>query len=143
MKLSLRHRSAGFTLLEIMLVVMIIAVLAGSAIYFMGDSFGVAQRTRVNADVKTIKTQLMVYEATNGFPPTTEQGLKALIAKPESSPKPRSWQKLMEQVPIDPYGMEYHYVQPGVHNAGSYDLFSSGKDRIVGTPDDMGNWESQ
>ena len=49
----------------------------------------------------------------------------------------------MDRLPIDPYGMEYHYVQPGVHNPDNYDLFSSGPDRIAGTPDDQGNWESQ
>ncbi len=140
---SLYRRDAGFTLLEIMLVVMIIAVLAGSAIYFMGDNLGVAQRTRIDADLKSIKTQLMVYQAGNGFPPTTEQGLKALTIKPDSLPKPRSWQKLMESVPLDPYGNEYQYASPGVHNPDSYDLFSAGKDRKPGTADDFGNWESQ
>ncbi len=143
MKRTLHLRNAGFTLLEIMLVVMIIAVLAGSAIYFMGDNLGVAQKVRIDADIKSIKTQLMVYQASNGFPPTTEQGLKALTIKPESSPKPRSWQKLMDQVPLDPYGNEYQYISPGIHNPDTYDLFSAGKDRKPGTPDDMGNWESQ
>lgn len=143
MKRSIRHRSAGFTLLEIMLVVMIIAVLAGSAIYFMGDNLGVAQKTRIDADIKSIKTQLMVYQATNGFTPTTEQGLKALAVKPESSPKPRSWQRLMDSVPLDPYGNEYQYASPGIHNPDGYDIFSAGKDRIPGTPDDFGNWEAK
>ena len=143
MKRSLHLRSAGFTLLEIMLVVMIIAVLAGSAIFFMGDNLGVAQKVRVEADFRTIKTQLTTYQGLNGFLPTTEQGLKALMTKPESSPKPRSWQKLMEQVPLDPYGYEYQYVSPGVHNPDSYDIFSAGRDRKPGTPDDIGNWESQ
>ncbi|MEO7319088.1 MAG: type II secretion system major pseudopilin GspG [Chthoniobacteraceae bacterium] len=143
MKRPLHLGSAGFTLLEIMLVVMIIAVLAGSAIFFMGDNLGVAQKVRVEADFRTIKTQLTTYQGLNGFLPTTEQGLKALTTKPESSPKPRSWQKLMEQVPLDPYGYEYQYVSPGVHNPDSYDIFSAGRDRKPGTPDDIGNWESQ
>ena len=143
MKRPLPLRSAGFTLLEIMLVVMIIAVLAGSAIFFMGDNLGVAQKVRVDADIKLMKVQMTTYQGLNGFLPTTEQGLKALTIKPESSPKPRAWQKLMEQVPLDPYGNEYQYVSPGVHNPDSYDLFSAGKDRKPGTPDDMGNWESQ
>jgi general secretion pathway protein G len=143
MKRSLHLRSAGFTLLEIMLVVMIIALLAGSAIYMMGGNLEVANNVRIKGDMQTLSTPLMVYRSSNGFLPTTEQGLKALVSKPESSPKPRNWQKLMDSVPVDPYGMEYNYVQPGIHNPDSYDLFSAGKDRIAGTPDDKGNWESQ
>lgn len=143
MKISRRFRSAGFTLLEIMLVVMIIALLAGSAIYMMGGNLEVANNVRIKGDMQSMATPLMVYRSSNGFLPTTEQGLKSMVTKPESSPKPRNWQKLMDSVPIDPYGMEYNYVQPGVHNPDSYDLFSAGKDRIAGTPDDKGNWESQ
>ena len=143
MKRSLHFRSAGFTLLEIMLVVMIIALLAGSAIYMMGGNLEVANNVRIKGDMQSLGTPLMVYRSSNGFLPTTEQGLKALVSKPESSPKPRNWQKLMDSVPIDPYGMEYNYVQPGVHNPDNYDLFSAGKDRVAGTPDDKGNWESQ
>ena len=143
MKRSLHFRSAGFTLLEIMLVVMIIALLAGSAIYMMKGNLDVANDVRVRGDIQSMGTPLMVYRSSNGFLPTTEQGLKALVSKPESSPKPRNWQKLMDKIPIDPYGMEYNYSQPGMHNPDSYDLFSAGLDRIVGTADDKGNWESQ
>ncbi len=143
MKSSRRLRSAGFTLLEIMLVVMIIALLAGSAIYMMGGNLQVANNVRIKGDIQSLGTPLMVYRSSNGFLPTTEQGLKALVTKPESSPKPRNWQKLMDSVPLDPYGMEYGYVQPGIHNPDNFDLFSSGPDRIAGTPDDKGNWESQ
>lgn len=143
MKRSLHLRSSGFTLLEIMLVVMIIALLAGSAIYMMKGNLDVANDVRVRGDIQSLGTPLMVYRSSNGFLPTTEQGLKALVSKPESSPKPRNWQKLMDKIPIDPYGMEYNYTQPGVHNPDSYDLFSAGLDRIAGTADDKGNWESQ
>ena len=143
MKRSLRLRSAGFTLLEIMLVVMIIALLAGSAIYMMKGNLNVANNVRIDGDVQSFGTQLMVYRSSNGFLPTTEQSLRALVTKPESSPKPRNWVKLLDKLPIDPYGMEYHYVQPGVHNADNYDIFSSGPDRIAGTPDDRGNWDAQ
>ena len=143
MKRSLHLRAAGFTLLEIMLVVMIIALLAGAAIYKMKGTLNVANNVRVDGDIQSFGTQLMVYRSSNGFYPTTEQGLKALTTKPESSPKPRNWVKLLDQALIDPYGMEYHYVQPGTHNADSYDIFSSGSDRIANTPDDRGNWEAQ
>ena len=141
MKRSLHLRSAGFTLLEIMLVVMIIALLAGSAIYMMGGNIGVAKDGRVDTDIQTLKTQLMVYEASVGHAPSTEEGLKALMTPP--SPKPRNWKKLMDKMVLDPYGREYHYAQPGAHNPDSFDLFSAGKDGIVGTADDRGNWDSQ
>ncbi len=143
MKRSLHLRSAGFTLLEIMLVVMIIALLAGSAIYFMGDNIGVAQDTRTDADINAIATQLLVYQSLNGFLPTTEQGLKALVTKSDTEPKPRSWKKLMDQVPQDAFKNDYQYVQPGVHNPNGYDLFSAGRDRRPGTADDKGNWKTE
>ncbi len=143
MKRALRLRSAGFTLLEIMLVVMIIAILAGTAIHFMGGNIGVAKMVAIKTDFDAIKSVLTTYETLGGSAPTTQQGLKALVTKPEGAPKPRNWQKLMDKVPVDPYGNEYQYVNPGVHNPGSYDLFSPGQDHLPGTPDDIGNWESQ
>jgi general secretion pathway protein G len=130
-----------FTLLEIMLVVMIIALLAGSAIYYMGPSCPVvAGKVRIEGDLKTLGISLMSYRASCGSFPTTEQGLKALTTAPQ--PTPRNWQKLMDKIPEDPFKKEYQYVQPGVHNPDSYDLFSSGKDYIPGTADDTGNWST-
>ncbi len=131
---------SGFTLIEIMMVVMIIGLLAGVAAYTLGDNLGVAKDTKIKSDLQTIQTQLMVYESMNGFPPSTEQGLKALVQQASSSPAPRNWRQLLKEVPMDPWGMEYQYVAPGRRNTDSYDLFSAGKDRTAGTDDDMGNW---
>ena len=142
MKRSLRSSSAGFTLLEIMVVVMIIALLAGAAIYMMGGNLDVARYARVKADIQTIGVQLMSYNGLNGFYPSTAQGLKALVEKPEGEPRPRQWRSLMPSIPVDPWGMEYRYACPGVHNAKTYDLFSAGPDRIPGNVDDQGNWEN-
>jgi general secretion pathway protein G len=132
---------AAFTLLEIMLVVTIIALLMGAAIWGMAGNFEEAQKTRVKADLSTITTQLTLYQASNGFPPSTEQGLKALMVKPEGEPKPRSWRPYMKSIPNDPWDTPYFYVQPGRHNPDSFDLFSAGKDRKPDTPDDVGNWK--
>ena len=140
MKLSPQRRSAGFTLLEIMLVVMIIALLAGAAIYNMGDTVGEAKKVRADADIKSIGTSLMMYSARNGFYPSSSQGLQALVVRPSDEPKPRNWSSLMKEVAPDPWGMEYQYVEPGTHNTGSYDLFSMGPDHKAGTDDDIGNW---
>ncbi len=130
-------------MLEIMLVVMIIVLLLGFAIGKLGDNLDIAREARIKGDVQSTGTQLMMYEATHGFLPTTEQGLKALVARPQSEPKPRSWRQLLPEVPLDPYQNEYQYVQPGTHNPGKYDLFSAGKDRKPGTSDDIGNWKQE
>jgi general secretion pathway protein G len=131
---------SAFTLLEIMLVVAIISLLLGAGIYYMTGSLGYSQEVRVQADIRTISMQLNLYQSMNGFFPTTEQGLKALVTRPESEPKPRQWRQLMSQVPLDPWQKEYRYVQPGRHNANSFDLYSAGQDRQPDTADDLGNW---
>ena len=140
MKLESKKRNA-FTLLEIMLVVAIISMLLGSAIYAVKDKLGFAQDTRVKADIQNISTQLIMYQGMNGFLPTTEQGLKALVTRPDTNPRPRQWRQSFDKIPVDPYGMEYKYVEPGIHNTGGYDLYTMGPDRKDGTADDSGNWE--
>jgi general secretion pathway protein G len=141
MKMNIRKDQA-FTLLEMMLVVMIIAVLAASAIHFMGGDVGAAQDVRVKADLESIGTQLKLYQATNGFLPTTDQGLQALVVRPDTDPKPTQWRQLLTKVPMDPWQMPYQYENPGKHNQDSFDLYSCGPDRKPGTDDDVGNWDS-
>lgn len=140
MKLSLRRRSNAFTLLEIMLVVVIIALLAGAAIYKMVGNVDVAKRVKAQGDIQAFKTSLLVYQGTNGAFPSTSQGLKALITRPQDEPRPRNWTQLLTEVVIDPWNKEYIYTQPGVHNPQSYDLYSAGPDGIPGNEDDVGNW---
>ncbi len=142
MKLTSNKRGA-FTLLEIMLVVTIIALLLGSAIFAMKDNLIIAQDTRIKGDLQSIQTCLLTYQAGNGFLPTTEQGLNALVTRPDSDPRPRQWRQAFQKVPRDPFDQEYKYVQPGTHNPDGYDLYSIGKDRKDGTADDVGNWESK
>ena len=125
-----------------MLVVMIIVLLLGFAVSQMGPALEEARRAKVKGDINSIGTALMMYQA-NGFYPTSAQGLKALGAKPEGEPRPRSWRVYMKDIPRDPYGNEYVYVQPGTHNTDGYDLFSAGKDAKVGTTDDIGNWKQE
>ena len=134
---------AAFTLLEIMLVVLIIGLLIGMALRFTGGKLDEARRVKVRGDLQQIKTNLMMYQAANGFYPTTEQGLKALVVKPETDPKPRNWHQLDEIVPRDPWDQEYFYRCPGKHNPKEYDIFSAGPDRNPDTEEDnMGNWEN-
>jgi general secretion pathway protein G len=143
--MKIRRSSArqAFTLLEIMLVVAIIALLLGAGFHYMGNTFGIAQDARLESDIATFQSKLKLYEAMNGFLPSTEQGLQALVTVPESDPKPTKWYQLMEKLPKDPWGSNYIYEQPGKHNQDSYDVYSPGKDRIPNTPDDVGNWEEK
>jgi general secretion pathway protein G len=123
------HPNAGYTLFEIMLVLGIIAVLVGAAIYMLVGNVDVAKEQRVEADFKAIGTQLGVYEMQNYFFPSTEQGLEALVTKPSTEPVPRKWKRLLESVPLDPWGTPYQYMNPGKRNPDGYDLYSWGPDR--------------
>jgi len=135
---SFKREQAGFTLLEIMLVVGIIVIILGVAISRLGNTTGVAKDMRVRADIQAISTQLKLYESMNGFYPTTEQGLKALVTPPETDPKPARWYQLFKDMPKDPWQSDYIYICPGIRHPDSYDLYSAGPDRKPDTPDD--NW---
>lgn len=134
---------AGFTLLEIMIVVVIIVLLLGFAVTKMGGNIDVAKKVRTQADIQSLGTQLMLYQNLSGTLPSSEQGLKALVTRPSSDPRPRGWQQLLEEVPKDGWGHEFHYISPGVHNPNKYDLLSDGLDGKPGTEDDIGNWKQE
>ncbi len=123
---SILSAEAGYTLFEIMLVLGIIAVLVGSAIYMLSGNIDVAKEQRVQSDIQAISMQLRTYEMLNYRKPTTDQGLKALVQQPSGDPKPRHWKKLMEAVPIDPWGNEYIYRNPGKYKTDGFDLYSLG-----------------
>ena len=122
-----RFSQSGYTLFEIMLVLGIIAVLVGSAIYMLVGNIDVAKEQRVDSDVEAISMQLRTYEMLNYRMPTTEQGLKALVTQPTTEPRPRRWKQLMKSVPIDPWGNEYVYRNPGKGGA-AFDIYSLGPD---------------
>ena len=132
----------GYTLIEIMLTLAIIAVLLGAGIYYLTGNLDVAKEQRVAADLQTITTQLKTYEMQNLFLPTTEQGLQALVTQPTTEPVPKRWRQLMEKTPEDPWGKPYVYRIPGKHRPSGFDLFSLGPDRVE-SDDDIGNWESK
>lgn len=133
-------RASGFTLLEIMLVIGIIAIFVSSGIYLLSGNVDLAKETRVDSDIKTISTQIKAYEMSNYTPPTTEQGLEALVEMPTAAPEPRRWRKLLEELPVDPWGRPYEYRSPGTRNPSGYDLFSLGADGVE-SDDDIGNWK--
>jgi general secretion pathway protein G len=121
-----------------MLVVGIIVIILGVAVGRLGNTTGIAKDMRVKADIQAISTQLKLYESVNGFLPTTEQGLQALVTPPESDPKPTRWYQLFKDLPQDPWGNNYIYIAPGRKNPTSFDLYSAGPDRKADTADD--NW---
>jgi general secretion pathway protein G len=120
----MKNRQSAFTLLEIMLVVAIIGVLLAAAIYKMAPALDVAKGTRTRGDISALRTMLLSYNGTNGYYPSTDQGLNALVPK------------LMEELPKDAWGTPYVYRCPGRTNPRGYDLFSAGPDRIPDTSDD-------
>ena len=131
----------GFTLIEIMLVVIIIGALAAMVIPRLTGRSEQAKRVAAKADIESnLATALKLYELDNGNFPTTSQGLEALLKKPATSPSAPNWNgPYIEKKPIDPWGNPYEYRSPG-ENRPDYDLFSKGKDKSS-DEDDVTNWE--
>ena len=128
-------KQQGFTLLEIMLVVSIIVIILGVAISKLGNTTGIAKSMRVQADVQAIKTQLQLYESMNGFFPTTEQGLQALVTQRKTIHDPLAGINCSRKCQGS-LGSDYIYRDPGLKNPGGYDLYSAGPDRQADTSDD-------
>jgi len=139
------RKSRGFTLIEIMVVVVIIGLLAAVIVPNVVNKVDEARVTRARADIAAIESALTIFRLDNSKYPTTEQGLVALTTQP-TDPSIRNWRPggyLTKKVGKDPWGNEYQYVYPGTHG-GEYDLFSLGADGQVGgegTSADIGNWD--
>jgi general secretion pathway protein G len=139
-----RRRDGGFTLLEILLALGILAMLVALAVTNVGKILGGAQDSVAKTFVReTMKTPLTAYRISVGDYPSTEEGLQALLVAPEG--KADRWHGPYADVtggkfPLDPWGEPYQYRCPGVHNKDGYDLWSKGPDKIDGTDDDIGNW---
>jgi general secretion pathway protein G len=132
----MKRNEDAFTLLEIMLVVMIIGLLLGTAIYKLRGNVELSRIVAVNSSLQSIRTQLKLYESFNGVPPTTDQGLAALVAQPQAEPRPVRWTQLLDSVPKDPWGKDFVYLSPGRRNPNGYDLYSCGPDHLPDTADD-------
>jgi general secretion pathway protein G len=132
-------RNRGFTLVELVVVMIIIAILAGAAVIQVSKKTEMARRTRALQDLKTFETALDQYAAENGDPPSTQQGLQALRTKPSTPPVPRNWNgPYVKSIPKDPWGNEYVYRYDG-NDMGEYDLLSYGKD---GQPGGANEWDA-
>jgi len=138
------NRSRGFTLIEIMVVILIIGVLAALIVPKVMSRPDEARITAAKQDIATITQALNLYKLDNQRYPTTEQGLLALVKKPTAAPAPLNWKSegYLDRVPKDPWGTPYQYLQPGVH--GAIDVFSFGADRAAGgegNDADIGSWQ--
>jgi len=138
------RKQTGFTLLEIMVVLVIIGILATAVMLNIGGDVDRATITRAKADISTLTTALERYKMDNFVYPSTEQGLPALVRKPTSDPEPRNYKQggYVNKLEKDPWGRDYQYVFPGEH--GEFDLFSLGADGQLGgdgANQDIGNWD--
>lgn len=142
-ELGIVGKAQGFTLIEIMLVVLIIGILAAMAVPRLVGRSQEARITAAQADIESnISVALDLYELDNGTYPSTEQGLTALVQKPSGSPAAPNWNgPYLKRIPKDPWGQLYGYKYPGDMNTGSFDLYSLGADGAEGTADDIVNWD--
>ena len=136
----------GFTLIEIMVVVVIIGVLGAIVVPQFMSRPDQAKVTAAHTDIQAISTALEMYRLDTFNYPSTQQGLEALVTRPTGTPLAKNWnpQGYLKSLPIDPWGTPYQYLNPGTHSAG-YDLFSFGADGVQGGEGfatDIGNWSN-
>ena len=126
--LSVKQLSAGFTLIEIMVVIIILGILAALVVPNIMGRPDEARVTAAQADIRSLSNALDLYKLDNFNYPTTDQGLEALVNKPAGSPEPKNWNQdgYLKKVPKDPWGNEYLYLSPGAQ--GKFDLYSLGAD---------------
>ena len=136
------RRSAGFTLVEIMVVVVILGILAVLIVPRVLGRSDEARQAAAKHDIATVMQSLKLYRLDNGRYLTNEQGLQALVTKPASAPAPSNWKPYLDKVPKDPWGNTYQYLSPGVHD--EVDVFSLGADGQpggTGADLDIGSWQ--
>lgn len=134
---------SGFTLIEVMVVVVILSILAAVVVPKIMDNPDKARATKARQDIRAIESALNLYRLDNFQYPTTDQGLQALAEKPGGSPEPQNWKAggYLDRLPIDPWGNEYQYLSPGQN--GEIDIYSLGADAAPGgegSAEDIGNW---
>lgn len=131
------RRSSGFTLLEMVIVLGIIAMILGGAIFAMRGIGDAAKLRQVESDFKSFQSALAMYKLNAGSYPTTQQGLNALKDKPTTTPVPRRWVQVMSSIPADPWDSPYGYRFPGKKRANEFEMFSKGPDGLENTADDL------
>ncbi|MEH6597214.1 MAG: type II secretion system major pseudopilin GspG [Colwellia polaris] len=130
----------GFTLLEVMVVIVILGILASMVVPNLMGSQERANMQKAVSDINALETSLSMYKMDNYKYPSTEQGLEALVTQTDIEPMPRRFPEggYVKRLPNDPWGSEYQLLNPGENSA--MDVFSMGPDGEPGTDDDIGNW---
>lgn len=139
----MQRAQSGFTLIEILVVITILAILAGLLVPRVMDRPDQARVVAAKNDIRAIQSAINLYRLDNGVYPSTDQGLLALVQRPESGNVPRNWKTggYLERMPKDPWGNDYQYLYPGVHS--EVDIFSLGSDGQPGGEGhaaDIGTW---
>lgn len=137
-----RGAQAGFSLIEIMVVVVIMGILAALVVPNLLDRPDQARAVAARQDIGALMQALKLYRLDNGRYPSNAQGLQALVEKPSVGPVPANWRKYLERLPNDPWGAGYQYLNPGTH--GEIDVFSLGSDGQPageGAQADIGSWQ--
>ena len=132
----------GFTLVEVMVVVVILAVLAALIVPRVVGRTDEARVVAAKQDIAAIMQSLKLYRIDNSRYPTNDQGLEALVSRPTQEPVPSNWKSYLDKLPKDPWGRTYRYLNPGVH--GDIDVFSLGADGEPGGTEadtDIGSWD--
>ncbi len=139
----MRHQQRGFSLIEIMVVVVILGILAALVVPKIISRPDDARIVKAKQDVLAIQNALDLYRLDNGIYPSTDQGLKALVTMPSSSPTPKDWRSYLKTLPKDPWDRDYLYLNPGQH--GEIDIYTNGADGQPGGSGVnavIGNWNA-
>ncbi|MCK5727289.1 MAG: type II secretion system major pseudopilin GspG [Thiotrichaceae bacterium] len=131
-------KQQGFTLIELMVVVAILAILIGVVMPNVMKNPEKARVTAAKAQIKIIQSQMEAYQMDNFKYPTTDEGIKALVEKPSGA---KNWSGYLKRQPVDPWGNKYKYINPGTRG-GDIDIYSLGIDGEPGN-DDVGNWTAK
>jgi general secretion pathway protein G len=137
-----QRRTRGFTLIELMVVLVIIGVLAALIVPNVLDRADDSRVTAAKTDVNNLMQALKLYKLDNQRFPSGEQGLPSLVSKPTSAPVPANWRPYLDKLPNDPWGNAYQYINPGLH--GQVDVLSLGADGQPGGEGrdaDIGSWQ--
>ncbi|MDH3325469.1 MAG: type II secretion system major pseudopilin GspG [Gammaproteobacteria bacterium] len=136
-------KATGFTLIEVMVVIVILGILAAVVVPRVMDRPDTARVTKAKQDIRTLESAMNLYKLDNFNYPSTDQGLESLVSEPSGSPEAKNWKSggYIGRLPKDPWGNEYQFLNPGVN--GAIDIFTYGADGEEGGEEmasDLGNW---
>lgn len=143
LKTQMNKKASGFTLIEIMVVIVILGILAAVVVPRIMDNPDKARIVKAKQDIRAMEGALELYRLDNFNYPSTDQGLEALVTEPSGSPEAKNWKSggYLKRLPKDPWGNDYQYLSPGVN--GTVDIFTYGADGEEGGEEggaDIGNW---